>query len=109
MRGRLLIIGAVVAIVAAAAGIGVVVRAGGDRGSPDPAVSAYLQGWSRFDPARMTEVVDRPPPDFAEAVKNMKNDLRAVTAKFTVKPDGIRRHGNQADAGFDADIQLGGL
>ena len=74
---------------------------------PTGEVSAYLEAWGRFDVAGMQRVTAAPPPEMAEVVMAMQEDLRVTGARFQRGP--LRREGDTVTAQFGAELDLAGL
>ena len=96
----------VVLVVAGAAGAGWVLL---DRkpALPSREVAAYLEAWERFDVEAMQRVTTAPPPEMAEAVTAMRDDLRITAARL--ERVGLRREGDTAIAEYAAEMDLAGL
>jgi len=74
---------------------------------PSREVDAYLQAWERFDAEGMERLTDAPPPEMAEAVTAMHDDLRITAAHF--RRIGLRREQDVAIAEYSAEVDLAGL
>ncbi|HJV08754.1 MAG TPA: penicillin-binding transpeptidase domain-containing protein [Acidimicrobiales bacterium] len=74
---------------------------------PTGEVTAYLQAWERFDAEGMQRLTAGAPPELAELVTSMHDDLRATGARFQRGP--LRRDGERVLAGYGAEVDLAGL
>lgn len=99
-------IGVVMAVVAGAAGAGWVLL-NRKPTLPSRELAAYLDAWERFDVEAMQRLTDAPPPEMAEAVAAMRDDLRITAARF--QRVGLRREGDNAIASYAAEVDLAGL
>jgi cell division protein FtsI/penicillin-binding protein 2 len=100
------VIGVVVAILAAAGGAGWVLL-NREPALPSREFAAYLEAWERFDTDAMQPLIAAPPPEMAEAVTAMRDDLRISAARF--KRVGLRRDGEVAIGEYKAEVDLAGL
>jgi cell division protein FtsI/penicillin-binding protein 2 len=106
LRRRAVVIGVVLAVVAGAAGAGWVLL-NREPALPSREVAAYLQAWERFDTEAMQLHTAAPPPEMAEAVTAMREDLRITAARF--RRVGLQRDGEGAIAEYAAEVDLAGL
>jgi cell division protein FtsI/penicillin-binding protein 2 len=106
LRRRAVVIAVVLVIVAGAGGAGWVLL---DRkpALPSGQVDAYLEAWERFDVEGMQGLTAAAPPEMAEAVTAMHDDLRITAAHF--RRIGLRREADAAIAEFSAEVDLAGL
>lgn len=103
---RAVVIGVVVAVVAGAAGAGWALL-NRKPALPSREVAAYLEAWERFDVEAMQRFTIAAPPELAEAVSAMHDDLRITAARF--HRVGLRRDGDAAIAEYGAELDLAGL
>ena len=96
----------VVAVVAGTAGAGWVLL-NRKPALPSREVAAYLEAWARFDVDAMQRLTAAAPPEMAEAVTAMRDDLRITAARF--QRLGLRREGEAAIAEYAAEVDLAGL
>ena len=102
LKAKLLVVGVVVALLAAGGAFYVTSREEKPR-LANAEVERYLEAWERFDPAAMAAVVDGAPAGFAETVTAMRDDLRVTEATFrTVLVD-------EEQATYTADLEVGGI
>lgn len=106
LRRRAVVIAVVVVVIAGAAGAGWVLL-NRKPALPSREVTAYLDAWERFDVEAMQRLTETPPPEMAEAVTAMRDDLRITAADF--QRTGLRREGEGAIAEYAAEIDLAGL
>lgn len=106
LRRRAVVIAVVVVVIAGAAGAGWVLL-NRKPALPSREVAAYLDAWERFDVEAMQRLTETPPPEMAEAVTAMRDDLRITAADF--QRTGLRREGEGAIAEYAAEIDLAGL
>ena len=74
---------------------------------PTGEVAAYLEAWERFDVEGMQRVTATPPPEMAELVTAMQEDLGVTSARFQRGP--LRREGDTVAAEYGAVLDLAGL
>ena len=74
---------------------------------PTGEVAAYLEAWERFDADAMQRLSAAPPPEMAEAVAAMRDDLRVTSARF--QRGQLRRQDRGVVAGYAAEVDLAGL
>ena len=103
---RAVVIGVVVAVVAGAGGAGWFLL-NRTPALPEREVAAYLEAWERFDADAMQRLTAAAPPEMAEAVTAMRDDLRITAARL--QRVGLRREGDRAIAEYGAEIGLAGL
>jgi len=106
LRRRAVAIAVVVVVVAGAAGAGWVLL-NRQPALPSQQVAAYLEAWERFDVEAMQRLTEAPPPEMAETVTAMRDDLRVTAARLDRV--GLRREGEGAIAEYAAEIDLAGL
>ena len=106
LRRRAVVIAVVVVVVAGAAGAGWVLL-NRKPALPSRELAAYLEGWPRFDVAAMQRVTAAAPPEMAEAVTAMRDDLRITAVRL--QRVGLRRAGENAVAEYAAQVDLAGL
>ena len=106
LRRRTVAITVAVAVVAGASGAGWFLL---NRvpALPTQEVAAYLDAWERFDVEAMQRLTVGSPPELAEAVTAMRDDLGVTGARF--ERTGIRREGESAIAEYAAEVDLAGL
>ncbi|MEA2972402.1 MAG: hypothetical protein QOG82_860 [Actinomycetota bacterium] len=103
VKGKLLVVGLVVALLAGGGVFYVVTREDEKPRLANAEVTTYLEAWERFDPAAMAAVVDGTPAGFAETITAMRDDLRVTEATFrTVLVD-------EEQATYTADLEVGGI
>ncbi len=76
---------------------------------PRAEVGRFLDAWSTFDAATMGGVMAGAPPDFAALVTGMKNDLEVTAARFAAGKVAFGKTKTEADAQFQASLDLAGL
>ena len=106
LRRRTVVIAVVVAVVAGAAGAGWFLL-NREPALPTREVAAYLEAWERFDVVGMQRLTVAAPPEMAEAVTAMRDDLRVTAARFRRGP--LRRQGETVTAQYAAEVDLAGL
>jgi cell division protein FtsI/penicillin-binding protein 2 len=106
LRRRALVIVVVVVVVAGSAGAGWVLL-NRKPALPSREVAAYLEAWERFDVEAMQRLTAAAPPEMAEAVTAMREDLRVTGARF--QRIGLRRERDMAIAEYAAEVDLAGL
>ncbi len=106
LRRRAVVITVVVLVVAGAAGAGWVLL-NRKPALPSREVAAFLEAWERFDVEGMQRLTAAAPPEMAEMVSAMRDDLRITAARFqrTV----LRRQSEVAIADYAAEVDLAGL
>jgi cell division protein FtsI/penicillin-binding protein 2 len=106
LRRRAVVIAVAVAVVAGAAGAGWFLL-NREPALPTREVALFLEAWERFDVESMRRLTVGSPPEVAEAVTAMRDDLRVTGVTFERGP--LRREGEAVVAEYGADVELAGL